>query len=54
VPVSITDIEDGLQSFSAVDAGCTSVITYDKRDWKFSQLPVFAPDHFLLEHLFGK
>lgn len=46
----ITDIEDGFQYHSAVDAGCTSIVTYDKRDWKFAELEVMAPDDFLLKY----
>lgn len=44
----ITDIEDGFQYFSAVDAGCTAIVTYDKRDWKFAAIDVLAPEDFLL------
>lgn len=47
----ITDIEDGLQYFSAVDAGCTCIVTYDKRDWSFAKEPVLAPEDFLLKHV---
>lgn len=47
----ITDIEDGFQFFSAVDAGCTCIVTYDKRDWKFAAMEVLAPDDFLLRHV---
>lgn len=47
----ITDIEDGFQYFSAVDAGCTAVVTYDKRDWKFAAMEVLTPDDFLLRHV---
>lgn len=47
----ITDIEDGFQYFSAVDAGCRCIITYDKRDWKFAALEVLAPEDFLLKHV---
>lgn len=43
----ITDIEDGFQYFSAVDAGCTCIVTYDQRDWKFAALEVLAPEDFL-------
>lgn len=46
----ITDIEDGFQYFSAVDAGCTCIVTYDKRDWSFAEEPVLAPEDFLLKH----
>lgn len=47
----IVDIEDGFQYFSAVDAGCSCIITYDKRDWKFAAMEVLAPEDFLLKHV---
>jgi predicted nucleic acid-binding protein len=50
----ITDIEDGFQYFSAVDAGCTSIITHDKRDWRFAAMEVLAPEDFLLKHAVRK
>lgn len=46
----ITDIEDGFQYHSAVDAGCASIVTYDKRDWKFAEVEVMAPEDFLLKY----
>ena len=48
--VRITDIEDGFQYFSAVDAGCTCIVTYDKRDWKFAAMEVLAPEDALLTY----
>jgi predicted nucleic acid-binding protein len=46
----ITDIEDGFQYFSAVDAGCTAIITYDKRDWHFADMEVMDPMGYLLKY----
>ncbi len=46
----ITDIEDGFQYFSAVDAGCACIVTYDKRDWKFASMEVLAPEDLLLQY----
>lgn len=46
----IPDVEDGFQYFSAVDAGCTCIVTHDKRDWKFTAMEVLAPEDFLLKH----
>lgn len=46
----ITDIEDGFQYHSAVGAGCTSIVTYDKHDWKFLTIEVLDPEAFLLKH----
>ncbi|MCB9183699.1 MAG: PIN domain-containing protein [Flavobacteriales bacterium] len=50
----ITDIEDGFQYFSAVDAGCTCIVTYDKRDWKFAAMEVLVPEDLLLKHVLKK
>lgn len=48
--VRIADIEDGFQYHSALEAGCTVIVTYDKRDWKFAAVEVLAPEDFLLKH----
>lgn len=50
----ITDIEDGFQYHSAVDAGCTCIVTYDKRDWKFATMDVLDPEAFLLAYAVRK
>lgn len=47
---AIADIEDGFQYFSAVDAGCTSIVTYDRRDWHFAKMEVLPPEAFLLNY----
>ena len=47
---AIADIEDGFQYFSAVDAGCTSIVTYDRRDWHFAKMEVLPPEDFLLKY----
>lgn len=47
----ITDFEDGLEYFSAVDAKCTCIITYDKRDFHFSEVEVLDAEQFLLKHV---
>ncbi|MBV6405017.1 MAG: PIN domain-containing protein [Flavobacteriales bacterium] len=46
----ITDIEDGFQYFSAADAGCSAIVTYDKRDWHFADMAVLDPMAFLLKY----
>jgi predicted nucleic acid-binding protein len=46
----VTDIEDGLEYYSAVAAACTCVITYDKRDFHFAEVPVLDAEEFLLKH----
>lgn len=46
----ITDIEDGLQYHSAVEAGCTSIVTYDRRDFHFAKLEVLDAEAYLLKY----
>lgn len=46
----IRDIEDGLEYHSALDARCTCIVTYDKRDFHFSELEVLDPEEFLLKY----
>jgi predicted nucleic acid-binding protein len=48
--VKVSDIEDGLQYYSAVDAKCSTIITYDKRDFHFSELEVLDGEEFLLKY----
>lgn len=47
----ITDIEDGFQYFSALDAGCTCIVTHDRREWDFAGIEVLTPEDFLLKHV---
>lgn len=42
----VHDFEDGLQYFSALNAGCNFIITYNKDDFYFSKIPVLLPDEF--------
>lgn len=46
----ITDIEDGFQYHSALDAGCTTIVTYDKRDFHFSTIEVLDAEAYLLKY----
>ena len=41
------DIEDALQYFSAKQAGADCIITRNKKDFSFSDIPVLEPDEFL-------
>lgn len=50
----ITDIEDGFEYYSAVDAKCSTIISYDKRDFHFSEMPVMDAEAFLLQHVVKK
>jgi predicted nucleic acid-binding protein len=43
----IHDLEDGLQYYSAVDSGCTCIITEDKNDFYFSEIEVLSSRRFL-------
>ncbi len=49
--LKITDIEDGFEYYSAVDAKCTCIVTYDKRDFHFSDLEVLNAHEFLLKYV---
>lgn len=46
----ITDFEDGLEYYSAVDAKCKCIVTYDKRDFHFSEVEVLDAEEFLLKY----
>lgn len=47
----VTDLEDGFQYYSAVDAKCTCIVTYDKRDFlRISEMEVLDPQEFLLAY----
>lgn len=50
----ITDIEDGFQYFSAVDAGCSCIVTYDGRDFGFSRIEVLDAESLLLKYAVRK
>lgn len=45
----ILDIEDGLQYHSAVDAKCGFIVTYDRKDFHFAEIPVMDAEEFLLD-----
>lgn len=46
----ITDFEDGLEYYSAVDAKCTCIVTYDKKDFHFAETEVLDGEEFLLKY----
>ena len=46
----VHDFEDGLEYYSAVDAKCTCIVTYDKKDFYFSEMEVLDAREFLLKH----
>ena len=49
--IAIHDFEDGLQYFSALDERCTAIITYNIKDYYFSEIPVFTPEDYLIQLL---
>ncbi|MDX9750912.1 MAG: PIN domain-containing protein [Flavobacteriales bacterium] len=46
----VNDFEDGLEYYSAVDAKCTCIVTYDKQDFHFAEMEVLDAEEFLLRH----
>jgi predicted nucleic acid-binding protein len=47
----VTDLEDGMQYYSALAARCGHIITYDRKDFHFAQVPVLEPEDFLVQHV---
>ena len=47
---SVHDFEDGLEYYSALQAGCTHFITEDKSDFYFADIPVTNSEEFLKKH----
>lgn len=48
----IHDIEDGLQYYSAIEAGCKCIITEDKKDFYFSEIEVLSSRNYLEKYGF--
>ena len=46
----INDFEDGLEYYSALDAGCNVIITEDGGDFYFSEIEVIDCNGFLNKH----
>lgn len=47
----IYDFEDGMQYYSAVAMGCEIIVTSDKNDYYFSDIPVVDSEEFLKDYL---
>ena len=45
------DFEDALHYFSAVFAGCDSIVTRNPADFKAREIPVYIPEEFISEVL---
>jgi predicted nucleic acid-binding protein len=43
----IKDFEDGIQHYAAVNSGCQYIITEDRNDFYFSEIPVMNCETFL-------
>lgn len=50
----ILDIEDGLQYHAALDAQCGFIVTYDRKDFHFADIPVMDAMEFLLKEVVKK
>ena len=48
---SISDFEDGMQYYAALNAKCKCIITQDKDDFYFSKLETLTAEEFLLKHV---
>ncbi len=46
----VEDLEDGMQYYSAADARCTCIVSYDKRDFHFAETEVLDGEEFLLKY----
>jgi predicted nucleic acid-binding protein len=46
----VEDLEDGMEYYSAVDAKCTAIVTYDPDDFHFGDLEVLNGEDFLLKY----
>ena len=44
-----TDLEDGLQYYSALAANAELILTRNKKDYTFSNIPVLSPTEYLNE-----
>jgi len=48
----ILDFEDGLQYYSAVDAGCKIIITENVEDFYFADIAVCDSENFLKDYIY--
>jgi len=47
---SVKDFEDGMEYYSAFNSGCKCIVTYDKKDFYFSEIEVLDPEELLLKY----
>jgi predicted nucleic acid-binding protein len=48
---SVKDFEDGLQYYSALEAGCQCIVTEDKNDYYFSKIQILNAQEFYETHM---
>ena len=46
------DLEDGLEYYSAVDGGCTVIVTEDRAGFYYSTVPVMNCQQFLEQYIY--
>jgi predicted nucleic acid-binding protein len=46
----VHDLEDGFEYYTAHTAKCDCIITFDTRDFYFSEIEVLEPEHFLKKY----
>jgi predicted nucleic acid-binding protein len=49
--VKANDFEDALQYYSAFNAKCNCIITYDTTDYYYSKIEIIDPESFLKKYL---
>lgn len=45
--IDAKDFEDALQYETAIGGNCECIITRNKKDFYFSQIPVYTPEEFI-------
>jgi predicted nucleic acid-binding protein len=48
---AVKDVEDGIQYYSALQAGCTCILTEDKDDFYFADMEVLNAKEFFQRHM---
>ncbi|HLF35468.1 MAG TPA: hypothetical protein VI583_14580, partial [Cyclobacteriaceae bacterium] len=48
---AITDFEDGLEYYSAINAGCRCIVTHNPEDFYFSEIEVLETQQFLEKYV---
>jgi predicted nucleic acid-binding protein len=51
---AVHDLEDGLQYYAALEAGCNCIVTEDKKDFYFSKIEVLSSEDFYERYMLRK